>query len=71
MKQFINQITLDEMRGELAREVAMRKKVYPRWIELGKINEYDANLQLLKMQACLAYIEAEIKKNSAQGDLFQ
>ncbi len=71
MKTRIEQISIYEMRDELKREVAMRKRVYPRWIEIGKMSEHEANLQMLKMRACLEFIELQIKRNDAQGDLFQ
>jgi hypothetical protein len=70
MKQFIQQITLDEMRDELQREIKMRQAVYPRWILSGKIDERTAAIRVLVLQACLAFIETELKKNHAQGDLF-
>ena len=71
MKTRTEQISIYEIAGELRREVAMRKRVYPRWIEIGKLSEDEANLQMLKMLACLEFIELQIKRNDAQGDLFQ
>jgi len=70
MKTRIEQISIYEMRDELKRELAMRGRVYPRWIEIGKLDADTGNLQILKLRACLAFIEAELKKNDAQGDLF-
>lgn len=67
MKTRTEQISIEEMRDELRREVAMRKRVYPRWVEIGKLSEPDANLQMLKMSACLEFIELQIKRNDAQG----
>lgn len=66
----IEQITPEEMRDEVKREIKMRERVYPRWVEIGKMSEHEANQQMLKMQACLTFIESELKKNAAQGDLF-
>ena len=71
MKQFIEQITLEEMRDEVKREIKMRERVYPRWVENGRMSKYEADLQILKMKACLAFLESELKKNAAQGALFQ
>ena len=71
MKQHVEQITLEEIAEELKRELAMRGRVYQRWIEIGKLDADTGNLQILKLRACLAFIEAELKKNDAQGDLFQ
>jgi hypothetical protein len=70
MKQFIEQITLEEMRDELKREIKMREKVYPRWIESGRLEANIGNLQVLKLRAVLAFIETELKKNAAQKELF-
>ena len=70
MKQFIVQITVEEMADEVKREIKMRERVYPRWVESGKMSKQDADLQILKMRACLSFLETELKKNCAQGDLF-
>lgn len=43
-------MTLDEMIKEADREVAMRKKHYPRFVEQGKISQLDANYRLEVMQ---------------------
>lgn len=70
MKQYIEQITLEEMHGELKRELKIRERVYPRWIESGRLERNVAHLQVLKLRACLAFVETELNKNVAQGDLF-
>lgn len=67
----IEQITLEEIRDEMKREIKVRQRVYPRWIEQGKIDERTAANRVLILQANLALIEAGLKKNVAQGDLFQ
>ena len=71
MKQFIEQITPEEMEKELKREITMRERVYPRWIESGKLEKQIADYQILTLRAALAFIQRELKKNAAQGDLFQ
>ena len=43
-------MTLDEMIKEADREVAMRKKWYPQWVQTGKINQVDANYRLEVME---------------------
>lgn len=43
-------MTLDEMIKEADREVAMRKKHYPRFVEQGKLTQFDANYRLEVMQ---------------------
>ena len=71
MKQFIEQITLEEMESEIKREIKMRERVYPRWVENGKMSKHEADLQILIMRACLSFLQNELKKNHAQGDLFK
>lgn len=43
-------MTLDEMIKEADREVALRKKCYPQWVEQGKIKQLDANYRLEVME---------------------
>lgn len=43
-------MTLDEMIKEADREVALRKKCYPQWVQTGKINQVDANYRLEVME---------------------
>lgn len=43
-------MTLDEMIKEADREVAMRKKWYPQWVQTGKIKQLDANYRLEVME---------------------
>lgn len=71
MKTKIEFITLEEIAEELRREIKTRQRVYPRWIQSGKIDSQLAALRILILRANLAFIEAELKKNHAQGDLFQ
>lgn len=70
MKRRVEQITLEEIKDELRRELALRSAVYPRWIEIGRLDADIAGLQILKLRACLAFVEAELNKNRAQGELF-
>lgn len=71
MKRFTQQITLDEMSDEIKRELATRRRVYPRWIEEGKIKEEVADFRVLVLEALLIRIGDEIKKSAPQGDLFR
>lgn len=70
MKTKPEQITLEEIRDELKREIKTRQRVYPRWIQQGKIDERTAALRVLILEANLALIEAALKKNAAQKELF-
>lgn len=71
MKTKTEQITLDEIADELRREIKTRRRVYPRWIEQGKIDAPIAGFRVLVLEANLALVEADLKKNRAQKELFQ
>jgi signal recognition particle subunit SEC65 len=49
-------VTLHEMVVEVEREVALRKRVYPRWVEQGKIKLDRAERQIQVMEAVAAYL---------------
>lgn len=70
-KRFSEQITLDEMAKEISRELVTRKRVYPRWIEDGKISRQTADFRCLVLEAILKKLCAEIKEVAPQQDLFQ
>ena len=40
----------DEKLACLEREIRMRRKVYPRWVELGKMKEKDAAREIATME---------------------
>ncbi len=44
------------------REVAMRKRVYPRWIATGKMTKEDADRQTATMEAVAATLEDLVAK---------
>lgn len=50
-------ITLDEMIACAEREVRMRKRVYPRWVEHGRMTPQAANRETRTMEAILAELE--------------
>ena len=70
MKQFISEITIEEMIIEVQREIAMRRKVYPRFVVDGKMRESQANLQILKLEAVLSLLQQKQKEDSPQTSLF-
>lgn len=70
MKNFTQQITLDEMSDEIKRELATRKRVYPRWIENGKIKKEIADFRVLVLEALLIHLGDEIKRDAPQKELF-
>lgn len=69
-EHFTQQITLDEMHDEIKREIAMRKSVYPRWIENGKIRRETADLRVLILEALQIFLNDELKKNAPQKSMF-
>lgn len=44
-------ITNADKRRECERELAMRRRVYPRWVETGKMKKHDAERQIAIMEA--------------------
>lgn len=70
IKFFVQQITLDEMSREISRELVTRKRVYPRWIQDGKIDEQTADFRCLVLEAILRKLCDEIKEKSPQQELF-
>lgn len=44
-------ITLDAQVAEVEREIKLRQRVYPRWIDLGKISQAAADRQIEVMRA--------------------
>ena len=69
-KTFTQQITIDEMLTEIKREIVMRKSVYPRWIENGKIKKETANLRVLILEALQIFLDSELKKTAPQPSMF-
>jgi hypothetical protein len=50
-------IGMDAMVECIKRELAYREKLYPVWIEKGKLTEMEAKRELAKMSAVLAYLQ--------------
>lgn len=50
-------ISLDDQVKEVKREIAMRKRVYPRWVTQGKMDKALADKKLAIMEAALATLE--------------
>jgi hypothetical protein len=54
----------DEKLKAVVREIAMRRRAYPKWVNAGKITQYEADYQLALMEAIArdyAAAEAEQK----------
>lgn len=50
--------TLAEQLVELHREVRQRERVFPRWVADGRMSQAVANLQMARLRAAIATLEA-------------
>lgn len=50
-------ITLKEQILDVKREIGFRERLYPRWVEAGKMKMHDAEYRLRAMRAVLATLE--------------
>ena len=62
-------ITLDEQIDCVRREIGMRNRVYPRWVEIGRITQAHADHQVAAMEAVLATLESLRPAQPQQGAL--
>jgi len=69
-KHFAQQITVEEMSKEISRELVTRKRVYPRWIEDGKIKQELADYRCIVLEALLRKLCREQTANDPQKNLF-
>lgn len=62
------EITIDQQITAAKREVGMRRRVYSRWVENGKMKQAEADHQIAAMEAIVVTLE-EVKKTKpgAQG----
>lgn len=70
-KHFVQQITLEDMKREVEREIKVRQRVYPNWIEQGKISKTCADYRILVLEAVAIQIELLIHEKSPQRNLFE
>lgn len=54
--------TAEELVAEARREVGYRRRVYPRWVDAGKIDKAKADRQLQLMEAIVAALETQAGK---------
>lgn len=52
------QVRIDDQIACVTREIAMRRKVYPRWVAAGKMTQAKADTEISCMLAVLATLEA-------------
>jgi hypothetical protein len=50
-------VPIAEQVAEIKREIALRQRVYPRWVGLGKLTQRAADRQIAVMQAVLAKLQ--------------
>lgn len=63
-------VSLEEQAKECEREVQMRKRVYARWTENGKMTASAAELGIARMEAAAATLRKLAEAEKAKGDLF-
>ena len=59
------QISLEEMISCIEREIGMRERVYPRWVEQKKLLQATADQELARMRAVrdlLLNVQAELRQ---------
>lgn len=61
-------ITIHHQIQEIERELAMRRRVYPRWVRLGKIRKMDADHRVEVLESILEELHARLG-TQAQLDL--
>jgi len=62
-------IPLAEQIACVKREIAFRHRVYPRWVEIGKIAQDQADRELARMQAVLETLRSLMPPEPKQGAL--
>lgn len=61
-------ITFDHQLTELDREIAMRERLYPAWIDRGTLNEHAAERQLERMRAARDTVR-QVRQNKAMAGM--
>jgi cell division FtsZ-interacting protein ZapD len=49
-------VTKYDVRSELARELSMRRNVFPKWVAAGKLDQEEAARRIARMQAAYDFI---------------
>jgi hypothetical protein len=52
-------IPIADMIACVSREIAMRRRVYPRWVAAGKMTEAAAQVEIARMEAVLGVLKKE------------
>lgn len=61
-------VTLDEQLREVRREIALRERVYPGWIEKGKVSQMKADRHLFLMRAVGDTIAGLVRQEEAAAE---
>lgn len=51
-------VSIDEQIACVARELAMRSNVYPRWVKQGKLSQENADKEMRRLTAVMATLKA-------------
>jgi hypothetical protein len=54
-------VSIDDQRAAVKREIAFRERLYPRWIEKGRMTQEKADHELRVMRAVLQTLERIIE----------
>ena len=54
-------VTLEEMVSCAERELAMRRRVYPRWVDSGKMSPGKADEETIRMEAIVAVLRGLLR----------
>lgn len=57
MSNLLGEITIEDQIACVRREIGMRKRVYPRWVENGKMKINQADREIAVMEAVLKTLE--------------
>jgi hypothetical protein len=61
-------VTIEEQVACVEREIKMRRRVFPRWVEAGRMTQAKADAEIAAMEAVLATLQAQVPP-PAQGGL--
>lgn len=57
MNDLLGEITIEDQIACVRREIAMRRRVYPRWVENGKMKQSQSDREIAVMEAVLTTLE--------------
>jgi hypothetical protein len=62
-------VSLEDQAKECEREVVMRRRVYARWVESGKMTQSAADTAIARMDAAAATLRRLAEEEKAKGRL--